>query len=82
MTNSCTERWLKAWGIKLASEKQLRKQSEQQMGNNLQSEAVPFCFPLKSGIDLRPAPLVYVPDLVKKVIQTLDQNNRYIHVCT
>ena len=60
----------------MASEKQIRGRSLEQTGNNLQGESVPFCFPLKNGVDFRPAPLVYVPDLVEKVIQVLEQNER------
>lgn len=87
----CMKRWLKAWGIKLASEKSLREKSLEQIGNALEGELVPFCFPLRSGIDLRPAPLVYIPDLVRKVINMVEQNERYslqkasiiiIYVCT
>ena len=37
----------------------------------------PFSFPLPhGGEDLRPAPLVYVPDLVKQIFHLLDQNDR------
>ena len=72
-------RWMKAWGIEIASEKQMRKLSAEQIGDNLAGESVPFSFQLKNGIDLRPAPLVYTPDLVAKALQILDQNDRYQH---
>lgn len=55
----------------------MRQLSIQQTGHNLAAEAVPFSYPLKCGVDLHPAPLVYVPDLVEKVLQVLDQNERY-----
>ena len=61
----------------MASEQQLQKLSKEQIGTNLAGEAVPFAFQLQKGVDLRPAPLVYVPDLVAKVLQLLDQNDRY-----
>ena len=62
----------------MASEKRQRGLSRQQLGTNLTGEAAPFSFPSKQGgEDLRPAPLVYVPDLVAKVLQVLEQNERY-----
>ena len=70
-------RWLKAWGIKLASERQLRKLSKRQIGANLEGEAVPFSFQLRNCIDLRPAPLVFTPNLVDKILEITEQNYRY-----
>ena len=71
-------RWFKACGVAIPSEKKQRKLSHQVLGDNLESEATPFAFPLKhGGEDLRPAPLVYVPDLVAKIFQHLEQNERY-----
>lgn len=61
----------------MASEKSLREKSLEQIGNDLEGELVPFCFPLRNGIDLRPAPLVYIPDLVRKVLHMIEQNERY-----
>lgn len=62
----------------IPSEKQQRKLSHEVLGDNLESEAAPFAFQLKhGGEDLRPAPLVYVPDLVTKIFQHLEQNERY-----
>ena len=60
----------------MASEKQIRKVSEELIGEELKAEAAPFCFPSKSGVDICPAPLVYVPDLIGKVFQLLEQNLR------
>ena len=60
----------------MTSEKQLRKVSERLIGEDLQAEAAPFCFPTKSGVDICPAPLLYVADLVGKVFQMLEQNMR------
>ena len=48
--------------------------------DNPRGEEAPFCFPTKSGVDIRPAPLVYVPDLVGQVFQILEQNERYITI--
>ncbi len=56
---SCLYRWFKACGVVVPSEKKLRKLSHELLGDNLESEAAPFSFPLKhGGEDLRPAPLV------------------------
>ncbi len=51
----------------------------------MESEAVPFTFPIdggKGGEEVRQAPMAYVPDLVKKVVQLLDQNDKYTHMHT
>ena len=62
----------------MPSEKKQRALSKEILGSNLESEAAPFSFPLKhGGEDLRPAPLVFVPDLPALIIQHLDQNDRY-----
>ena len=66
---------MKSWGIQIASEKSLRKVSENLLGTNLEGEEAPFCFPAKNCVEICPAPLVYVPDLVGKVMQMLDQND-------
>lgn len=74
----CT-RWMKAWGVTVASERKQRALSKELVGNNLSSEAALFSFPLEScGEELRPAPLVYVPDLSGKIFQLLEQNDRYL----
>jgi hypothetical protein len=70
------KRWMKVWGIQIASEKQLRRVSDEQLGDNLEGEEAPFCFAARNGFDIRQAPLVYVPDLVGKIIQTLEQNEK------
>ena len=62
--------------MQMASEKELRKVSEKQIGDNIKAEAAPLCFPTKHGFDICLAPLVYVPDLIGKIIQMLEQNFR------
>ena len=70
-------RWLKACGVHLASENHLRDVSKRQLGTNLAGEAAPFSFAVRSGgEDLRPAPFVFIPDLIAKVVQLLEQNKR------
>ena len=67
---------MSAQGVKLASEHQMRALSKGIVGDNLVGEEVPLAQPLHLGVDLILAPLVYVPDLVKKIFQLLDQNDR------
>ena len=47
------------------------------LGENLAATEVPLSQPLRFGVDLKVSPLVYVPDLVDKILQLLDQNDRY-----
>ena len=68
---------MKAFGVQIAGEKQLRKVSKEAIGENLAGEATPFYFSGKPGIDIQLAPHVFVPDLVSKIFQILDQNERY-----
>lgn len=70
-------RLLKASNISLASEWSMRKIANDIVDNNLSGEIAPFSFPLSSGgEEIRGAPLVYVPDLIRKIVQHLDDNNR------
>ena len=47
----------------------------QNVGGNLKGEMALFSFPLPSGGEvLRGAPLVYIPDLVEKVVDLLEEN--------
>ena len=67
---------MKAQGIKLASERSVRRLSEEMLGDNLAATEVPLSQPLRFGVDLKVSPLVYVPDLVGKILQLLEQNDR------
>ena len=82
ITNIFTNlRWLNEWGISLASERQQRALAGKVIGNNLEAEAVPFSFPLKSGgEEIRPAALAYIPNLPAKVFNLLQENEEYV-VC-
>lgn len=73
----CNSRYMSVHGVQLASEKKVRALSNDMVGDNLVAEEVPLSQPLRLGLDLVLAPLVYVPDLVGKVFQMLDQNARY-----
>ena len=67
---------MKALGIQIASERQLRKAFQRLIGENLMGEEALFYVTLQSGIDIQPGPHVFIPDLVAKVLDTLEQNER------
>ena len=46
------------------------------VGDKIQGEVAPFSFPLTSGEQLPIAPLVFMPNLIQKVTQFLDENHR------
>ena len=72
-------RWLKASGVSIGSEEKMRQIAKGIIQDNLKAEVAPFSFPLASGgEELRGAVLLYIPHLVTKVIQLLDENDRYI----
>jgi hypothetical protein len=53
----------------------MREEATTLVGDNLEAEAVPFTFPLKSwGEEVRAAPMAYVPNLVAKVFELLESN--------
>ena len=71
---------MKAWKINLESEQKERSLANTQVGPNLASEMVAFTYTLDGGEEeIRTAPMAYVPDLVAKVKQLLEQNDRYIN---
>ncbi|KAL5491484.1 hypothetical protein EMCRGX_G016781 [Ephydatia muelleri] len=71
-------RWLKASNVSLACEERMRHVgSKRIVGDNIQGELAPFSFTLTSGgEELRAAPLVFIPNLIQKVTQLLDENHR------
>lgn len=76
--NQC--RWFRSHGIVIPSEKRMRECSDDLLGSNLTSELAPFSFPMKhGGEDLRPAPHVYVVDLVQLTLHLLDQYERLVN---
>ena len=68
---------MKAQGVKIASERSMRMLSDEVIGDNLAGEEVPLSQPLRFGVDLRLSPLVYIPDLISKIITLLEENARY-----
>ena len=71
---------MKVQGIQLASEGSVRRLSGEMFSDNLAGTEVPLSQPLRLGVDLKASPLVYVPDLVGKIFQLLEQNARYIYM--
>eukprot|EP00731_Ephydatia_muelleri_P009645 Em0005g231a len=70
-------RWLKASNISLACEERMRHASRKAVGENLKGELAPFSFSLPSGgEEFRGAPLVFIPDLILKVVELLEENDR------
>jgi hypothetical protein len=68
---------MKAWKINLESEVKERSLAKELVGPNLESETVLFTFSLDGGAEeVRKAPMAYVPDLVGKVKQLLDENEK------
>ena len=60
---------MKEWGIQIASERKMRLKSSGLSDAPLWSEMALFSFPLQSGgEEMKPAPLIYVPDLKHKVL--------------
>eukprot|EP00731_Ephydatia_muelleri_P022772 Em0015g355a len=55
----------------------MRHVSKRIVDDNIQGELAPFSFTLTSGgEELRAAPLVFIPNLIQKVTQLLDENHR------
>ena len=53
--------------------------AKEQVGDNLEAETAPFSFSIPSGgEELRVAAHVFIPNLVEKVVQLLEQNEKYI----
>ena len=76
VNNVC--RWLSSSGVSLSSKRKQQKIAQQQVGDNLETETAPFSFSLASGgEELRAAAHVFIPNLVEKVIQLLEQNEKY-----
>ena len=75
-------RWLKKWGLTMASEKRQRELAQQWSPDCVQAEYVPFSFRLSNGgEEMRPAPFAYIPDIWNRLIQLLDDMNRYKLTC-
>ncbi len=73
--------WLKQWGVEIASEKKLRAESEQYVGENLYTyRANPIHLSCMSMmvIEIRNVPMAYVKDLWQKIEDMLSMNDNDI----
>lgn len=71
------QRWMREWKISFASENKERLLAKKLVGPNLDAEAVAFTFPVDGGgEEIQKAPMAFIPDLVAKVTQLLDQNDK------
>jgi hypothetical protein len=66
-----------AWKVELASEAKERSLANELVGPNIDAESLPFTFLVDDchHEEVRRAPMAYVPNLVGKVIQVLEQND-------
>ena len=80
-TDNIVYRWLKSSGVSLSSEKRQRQLAQLQVGEDLETEAAPFSFSVASGgEELRVAAHAFIPNLVNKVVQLLEQNEKYLKI--
>lgn len=64
------------WGLDIASEKKMRKEAKQLVGDNLRSEMVPFTFKHRDGGEIiKEAAMAYVPNLWLKIEDLLNQSS-------
>ena len=64
------------WGIDMASEKRMRKEATELIGDNLETELAPMSFSHKErGEVIKDAPIAYVPCRWEKMEELLDQNS-------
>ena len=77
-SSACITRWLKSSGVSLSSKRKQRIIAKEQIGDNLETESAPFSFNLTGGgKEIRAAAHAFIPNLVDKVIQLLEQNEKY-----
>ena len=68
---------LKASNVSLACVERMHHVSKKIVRDNIQGKLTPFSFTLtSSGEELQAAPLVFIPNLIQKVIQLLDESHR------
>ncbi len=72
-------RWLRKWGIKMASEGRQRSLARAIAPYPIEAENALFSFKLKSGgEEFRMAAIAYVEELSDVVLSLLHENKRYI----
>ena len=63
------------WGVSIASEKNMKKEGRELIGDNLKAELAPFSFKHKDGGEtIKKAAIAYIPNLWAKISDLLDQN--------
>jgi hypothetical protein len=67
---------MKSWNVSFDGEQKQRHLVKELLGPNLSSESVPFTFSVDHREEICRAPMAFVPDLVAKITQLLDQNDR------
>ena len=78
MITNTIHRWLAQSGVHLASEKRQRLVAKEVVGDNLEAEMAPFCYSQPCSEDvIRVAAYAYAPNLIQKVTELLDENERY-----
>ena len=46
--------------------------------DNLTSELAMFTFPIGGGEELRAEPMIYVPNIIAKILSLLNEHERYV----
>ena len=70
---------MKPLGFSLPCQKRQREMANELLGDSLTSKMMQFfCHKKSGGIEKQSAPCVYVKDLLSKVVQLLNENDRYI----
>ena len=76
------DRWLKCFKVFFASEAKQWALAKVLVGENLHAEMGAFTAHREGGKEIRKAPLVCVPNLIAKVTNILNLNDRYVQVIT
>lgn len=67
---------MKSWGVGIASEKDMRLEAKELVGDNIKAELTPLTFPCKDGgEEVRQATMAYVPRLWESIQATLEHND-------
>lgn len=74
-----TLRWFNECKVNIASERLMRKRAAEVVGDCVVVEKVALTFPVKDGggEEVRLRPFGYIPDLWSRIVQLLEQNERY-----
>ena len=67
---------MKEWGLTIASEKRMRIETAELIGDNLEAEWDPMFFNHKDGGEvIKEVPLAYIPRLWEKIESLLNQSS-------